>query len=147
VPAIAPDILGCPEIVVEPDLVRGPKVFVAGEPVEPRRGRGRPVYPIPLAGGGEATLTLHGAFLGLRARIGERDYPLEPRLTVLELVVVVLPLVLVSVGGVPGAFMAAMGAMLNLVIVRRPWPLVARLAAAVLVVAGGLALLAILPRG
>ncbi len=145
--AIAPDIAGCPEIVVEPDLLRGPRVLVDGVPVEPRRGRGRPVYPIPLAGGGEAGLTLHGAFLGLRARVGDREYPVEPRLTLLELGVIVLPLVFVSIGGVPGAFMAALGAMTNLIIVRRPWPLAARFAAALLVVGVGLALLLVLPRG
>lgn len=145
--AIAPDLPGCPEIVVEPDLVRGPRVLVGGVLVEPRRGRGRPVYPIPLPGGGEATLTLHGAFLGLRARIGDRDYPVEPRLTLLEIALVVLPLVFVSIGGLPGAFMAALGAMTNLVVVRRPWPLAARVAAALLVVGIGLALLLVLPRG
>jgi hypothetical protein len=147
VAAIAPDIPGCPEIVVEPDLVRGPRVIVGGVAVEPRRGRGRPVYPIPLAGGGEAGLTLHGAFLGLRARIEDREYLVEPRLTVLEIGLVVLPLVFVSIGGLPGAFMAALGAMTNLVVVRRPWPLAARAAAALLVVGTGLALLLVLPRG
>ena len=148
-PAIRPEVAGCPEVVVEPDLVRGPRVLVGGVPVEPRRGRGRPIYPIPLAGGGEAELTLHGAFLGLRARVGDRDYPVEPRLTLLELLLIVLPLAYVTIGGIPGAFLAALGAMLNLVIVRRPWPLLGRVAAALAVVAVGLALVLVLvlPRG
>lgn len=144
---IRPDVSGCPEVVVEPDLVHGPRVLVGGTPIEPRRGRGRPVYPIPLTGGGEAELTLHGAFLGLRAHIDGHVYQVEPRLTVLELALVVLPLVYVTLGGIPGAFLAALGAMLNLVIVRRPWPLPARVVAGLLVVAVGLALVMVLPRG
>ena len=146
-PAIVPDVPGCPEIVVEPDLVRGPRVLVGGEVIEPRRGRGRPVYPIPLQGGGEAGLTLHGAFLGLRARIDDREYQVEPRLTIVEIALVVLPLVFVTIGGIPGAVLAALGAMVNLVVVRRPWPLVARVAVGLTIVAVGVAALAALPRG
>jgi hypothetical protein len=147
VAVIRPEVSGCPAIVVEPDLVRGARVLVDGDPIEPRRGRGRPIYPIPLTGGGEAELTLHGAFLGLRARVDGHEYQVEPRLNVLELALVFLPLVYVSLGGVPGAFLAALAAMVNLVIVRRPWSLPVRVAAALVVLAVGLALVLVLPRG
>jgi hypothetical protein len=133
--AFTPDVPGAPEISVEPDVVRGPRVVVAGTRVRPRRERGRPVYPIPMADGSERLLTLHGAFMGLRARFEEREYPVEPRLTMLELFMVVLPLALVTIQPPLGALAAAVGVMVNLVVMRRPWSLGVRV-----LVAGGVVL-------
>lgn len=142
--AFTPMVPGAPEIVVEPDLLRGPRVLVGGERVLPRRVRGRPTFPIPMADGSERPLTLHGSFLGLRARFEEREYPVERRLTFLELFMVVLPLALLTIAPPVGAVAGAVGVMVNLLLMRRPWPLAARVAAAAAVVAGGYLLVGLL---
>ena len=142
--AFTPEVAGAPEIVVEQDLLRGPRVFVGGQPVAPRRERGRPSYPIRLADGSERPLTLHGAFLGLRARFDGREYPVERRLTWIELFMVVLPLALLTLGPPFGAVVGAVGVMVNLLVVRRPWPLAARILVAAGVVAAGALVLAML---
>jgi len=135
--AFTPAEPGAPEVVVEPDLLRGPRVFVGGERVLPRRQRGRPTFPIPMADGSERPLTLHGAFLGLRARFAEREYQVEPRLSWLELFMVVLPLALLTIAPPAGIIAGSVGVMVNLLIIRRPWPLAGRVAAAVAVVVVG----------
>lgn len=135
--AFTPDVPGAPEITVEPDLVRGPKVIVAGERVMPRRERGRPSYPIPMTDGSERPLTLHNQFMGLRGRFEGREYEVEARLTLLELFMVVLPLALVTLEPPLGALAAAIGVMTNLLIIRRPLPLPVRVALAAAVVLVG----------
>ncbi len=145
--AFTPEVPGAPEIVVEPDMLRGPRVLVGGERVMPRRERGRPSFPIPMADGSLRPLTLHGAFLGLRARFEDREYQIEPRLTWIELFVVVLPLALITLEPPVGALLGAVGVMVNLVVVRRAWPLAARLAAAVGIVAGAFLAIGLLTGG
>jgi hypothetical protein len=135
--AFTPAVPGAPEIVVEPDLLRGPRVLVGGERVLPRRQRGRPTFPISMADGSERPLTLHGAFLGLRARFEEREYEIERRLSWLELFMVVLPLALLTIAPPAGVVAGAVGVMVNLLLMRRPWPLGGRVVAAAAVVAGG----------
>jgi hypothetical protein len=135
--AFTPDVPGAPEISVEPDLVRGPRVTADGNVVSVRRERGRPIYAIPMADGTELPLTLHGQFMGLRARFEGREYPVEARLTTLELFMVVLPLALITLEPPIGALAAAVGVMINLVIIRRPVGLGPRVAAAGLVLLVG----------
>jgi hypothetical protein len=93
-----------------------------------------------MADGTEHQLTLHGAFLGLRARIDEREYPVEPRLTMVELFLVVLPLALVTVEPPLGALVGAVGVMVSLLAMKQPWPILARVAAALGVFGAGAAL-------
>jgi hypothetical protein len=131
--AFTPDVAGAPEITVEPDLVRGPKVSIAGERVMPHRERGRPSYRSRWRRL-ERPLTLHSQFMGLRARFEGREYEVEARLTLLELFMVVLPLALVTLEPPLGALAAAIGVMTNLLIVRRPAPLPVRVALAAAVV-------------
>jgi hypothetical protein len=135
---------GAPEIEVRPDIVRGPKVFVGGVEVAAVRGRGRPYYPIRSTDGGDMPLTLHGAFLGLRARIGDREYPVERRLTFLELFLVVLPLALLTLEPPIGALAGAIGVMTSLVIMKSARPLGVRVLLALLVTVGGAILLVLL---
>jgi hypothetical protein len=141
VAAFTPTIPGAPEVEVRPDIVRGPKVFVEGAEVRPVRERGRPSYPIRLADGSDESLTLHGAFLGLRARIAGREYPIEPRLTFIELFLVVLPLALLTIRPPVGALVGAVGVMVSLLVMKQPWPSVARAAVALAVFAAGVVLL------
>jgi len=142
--SFTPDVPGAPEIVVVPDLVRGPRVLVGGDRVSPRRARGRPFFPIPMADGSERPLTLHGQFMGLRARFEGREYPIESRLTLLELFMVVLPLALVTLEPPIGAMAAASGVMTNLLIIRRPAPLAVRVVLAGTVVAAAYLLVGLL---
>ena len=120
---------GSPEIRVEPDIVRGPRVWADGVPIGVRRERGRPTFPIPMADGSEVPLTLHGSFMGLRARFEGREYEIEPRLRMWELFLVVLPLALLTVAWPVGAFLGALGVMIGLLVIRGPWPAPARAAA------------------
>jgi len=145
--AFTPDARGAPEIVVEPDLVRGPRVLVDGVRVLPRRERGRPFFPIPMADGSERPLTLHGGFMGLRARFEEHEYAVEPRLTLLELFMVVLPLALATIEPPLGAVAAAVGVMTNRLIIRRPAPLLVRIALAAAVVIAAYLLIGLLVGG
>jgi hypothetical protein len=132
---------GSPEITVTPDVVRGPRVSVDGTPVLAKRERGRPFYPIPMADGTERPMTLHGPFMGLRARFDEREYEIEPRLHTLELFLVLLPIGLITLAWPFGALLGAVGVMIALVVMRRPWPFAVR---AVVIVAGFAAALLVL---
>jgi hypothetical protein len=144
VASFTPTMAGAPEIEVRPDILRGPKVFVAGAEVRPSRERGRPTYPIRLGDGSDEPLTLHGAFLGLRARIGGREYEIEPRLTFIELFLVVLPLALLTIRWPLGAIVGAAGVMLCLLVMKQPWPMVARAAVALALFGVGAASLLVL---
>ncbi len=132
--AFRPDVVGSPEIEVEPDIFRGPRVYVDGRPVPARRERGRPFFAIPMADGSERPLRLGGAFLGLRAVFEGREYPIERRLTLWETFLVLLPLAVVtlgvSLGSVGGAALGGLtggiGVGVDLAVVRRPWPLAVR---------------------
>jgi hypothetical protein len=141
---IRPETPGCPPVEVEPDLLRGPRVRVEGALVVPRRERGRPTFPIPLADGTERPLTLHSAFMGLRARIDDREYPVEPRLTLLELLLVVLPLAFLTVLPPIGAILGAAGVMVARLAVRSPYPPAVRLGATAGVSVAGVVILALL---
>lgn len=140
---IRPETPGCPPIEVEPDLFRGPRVRVDGTLVVARRERGRPTYPIPLADGTERLLTLHSPFMGLRARIDDHEYPVEPRLTLVELLLVVLPLAFVTVLPPIGAILGAVGVMVARLAVRAPFPPAIRLGAAAVVSLVGAIVLAV----
>ncbi len=130
-----PVVAGAPEIEVRPDIIRGPRVFVGGTEILATRERGRPRYMIPLADGTERPLILFGSLLGLRGAFDGREYPIEPRLTFFELFLVVLPLALITFGGLAGVVGAGVGTMVNLVVMKRPWPAVGRVLAALAVFA------------
>ncbi len=93
-----PDVEGAPEIEVVPDLLRGPRVLVAGERIAAVREGRRPVYPIRMADGTSRPLRLVGGFLGLRARFEGVDHTIERRLTFWETFLVVLPLAILVIG-------------------------------------------------
>jgi hypothetical protein len=136
-----PDVAGSPEIRVEPDLVRGPRVWADGVPVPRQLERGRPYHPIPMADGSTLPLTLHGSFMGLRARFEGRDFPVEPRLRTWELFLVVLPLALLTVHWPIGALAGAVGVMVVRLVMRAPWPPAARVGVAVGIFAAAAAVL------
>jgi hypothetical protein len=116
---------GSPEIRVEPDLLRGPRVYVDGREVERRRERGRPFWPVTVEGK-ERRILLAGHLTGLRAIVDGADYPIERRLELWELALSFLPLALVTIGGALGGLLGALAVGGNLALMRRPWPPVAR---------------------
>ena len=130
-----PGVPGSPEVVVDNSMLRGVRVTVDGRPIARRRERGRPWWPIPLAGGGEAKLYVTGTITGLRAFIGGEEIMLERRLAWWELLLAFLPLALVSIGGVIGGIVGAIGSLVGLWVMRRPWHAASRVTAALGVVA------------
>ncbi len=93
-----PDVEGAPAIEVVPDPLRGPRVYVAGERIAAVRDRAQRIYPIPMADGTTRSLRLLGGFVSLRARFEGVDHTIEPRLTIWETFLVVLPLAILSLG-------------------------------------------------
>ncbi|HEU4672160.1 MAG TPA: hypothetical protein VFS32_04610 [Candidatus Limnocylindrales bacterium] len=136
---------GSPEITVTPDLLRGPRVSVAGRPVAPEREGIALYWPIRMADGSERRLRLTGQLVGLRAIVDGTEYPIERRLAPWELVLAVLPIGLVpaAVGGA-GLLTGGIATGVSLALFRLPWPTAARVVgwailAVVAAIVGGLA--------
>lgn len=147
------DAPGSPTVEVEPDIFRGPRVYLDGERLAARRERGRPVFAVPLADGSERILTLAGGFLGLRATIGGRTVQIEPRLTLIETFLVVLPIAVVGAGWALGSMAgAAFGGLIGGIgvgiarqMIRFPWPLAVRALGAVAITAVGYVIVGLVP--
>lgn len=141
---------GAPEIAVTPDPFRRPMISVDGRVIGVRRERGRPFYPIPMADGSEAPLTVYGSLLGLRARFEGREYPVERRLTWLELFLVILPIAALTIAAsrsaiVIGIGLAVAGYVINVVIVKSALPGPARIGLAILVALAAIAVALVAP--
>jgi hypothetical protein len=139
-----PDVPGAPEIEVVPDVLRGSRVYVAGRRIALRHDRGA-AFAIPMADGTERPLRLAGGFLGLRATFDGVVYPVEPRLSLWETFLVVLPLAILGLGleaptlagSAVAAVVAGAGVGLALIVVRTSWPAWLRSVAAIGVTAVG----------
>jgi hypothetical protein len=119
-----------PEITVENDVLRGPRVFTDGQLVPRRRERGRPVWPIPMSDGSVRQLFLVGQFVGLRAIVDGHEYPIERRLAPWELLLAVLPIGLITVlVGAAGILTGGVVTGLTFPLLRQPWPVVLRIGA------------------
>jgi hypothetical protein len=121
---------GSPEITVENDVLRGPRVLADGQPIPRQRQRGRPVWPIPMSDGSVRQLFLVGQFIGLRALVAGREYPVERRLQPWELLLAVLPIGLVTLlVGAAGILTGGIATGLTFPLFRQPWPVAARIGA------------------
>lgn len=125
-----------PEIAVENSHITPLKVFVDGVRQPRLRRGGRPTWEIATLEGITHRISFRGTMTGLRAVVDDtQTIELERRLTVWELVLVVLPIGLIGlgpnffVGGLVGLF----GVIVNLELVRRPWLPVVRVAAMLVV--------------
>lgn len=117
-----------PEIVVVVGLLKIPEVFVDGKLVARVRERGRTFWPIPIRGGGEKRLYIRNSLTGLRAAVEGTVIPLERQLSYWEVIVSLLPFGLVGLG-IAGGAVGIVASAVNLRLMRRPWPTVARLLA------------------
>jgi hypothetical protein len=134
-----PDVPGAPELEVIPDILRGNRVYAGGTRLSMTRDAGRPAFPIPMADGTVRQLRLFGGFLGLRAVFEGVDYPVEPRLSLWETFLVVLPLAILALGldapslagTAVAALVAAIAVGVALVVVRADRPAWLRTLAAI----------------
>ena len=139
---------GSPEISVDNSQLTGLRVSIDGQRVPRLRERGRPAWLVPMADGSTRRLSFAGAFIGLHAIVdGGPTIELERRLTLWELFLAVLPTSLLGLTGVAGGIVGLVAILVNLVILRRPWPAIVRALgtlasfAVALVVSYGIALL------
>lgn len=129
---------GSPEITVIPDLFRGPRVEVDGQPVPRAREAVRLYWPVRMADGSVRRLFLAGQLTGLRAIVDGREYPIERRLRGWEVVLAVVPIGLVPfLVGALGLLTGGVATGLSFALFRFERPLAVRLAvwAALLVAA------------
>jgi hypothetical protein len=125
-----------PEITVERDLLRGPRVEVDGRPVPRRREGPRIYWPIEYADGSEHRLAIAGQLTGLRAVVDGVEHRLEPPLAGWELGLTFAPIVLLAVLlGSVGALLGGLVTGLSFGLFRAPWPAGARIAVWVILVA------------
>lgn len=120
---------GSPEIMVDNSQVTGLRVSIDGQRAPRLRERGRPAWRVPMADGSERRIWFAGAFTGLRAIVDDGSMiELERRLSIWELVLAVLPFGLLGLTGIAGGVVGLIAILVNLRILRAPWPLVARIA-------------------
>jgi hypothetical protein len=130
---------GSPEITVDHSQLTGLHVLVDGRSLDRLREAGRPAWRIPLSDGSTRRVAFGGQLTGLQAILEDgRTIQIERRLAAWELILAVLPFGLLGLTGISGGLLGLIAVLANLRILRLPWPLVARICAAVgtLLVAG-----------
>ena len=130
---------GSPEIVVDQSQLTGLSVSAGGERLPRLRERGAPSWQIPMADGTTRRISIGGQMRGLQAVVeGDGIIDLERRLALWELILAVLPFGLLGLTGIPGGVFGLLAVLANLRILRLPWPVSARVLAALgtLVLAG-----------
>ncbi len=117
-----------PEIVVDQSQLKGLRVY-ADEARLPRlREGGAPSWRIPMLDGTTRRVSITGQMRGLQAIVeGDGVIQLERRLSLWELILAVLPFGLLGVTGIPGGILGLIAVLVNLRILRLPWPLPLRI--------------------
>jgi hypothetical protein len=105
-----------PEIIIRPTLF-GMRVLVDGAPVQPR-GLFRKIYAIPLPDGTVRELSVVSSPRGLRATADGVTTAIGPQQSVLEFVLALLPIGLVTTGGLIGGVIGGAAVGVNLGIAR-----------------------------
>jgi hypothetical protein len=123
---------GSPEIVVDQSELTGLSVFADGERLARLRERGAPSWLIPMADGTTRRIAIGGQMRGLEVIVdGATTIPLERRLAFWELILAVLPFGLLGVTGIVGGILGLVAVLVNLRILRLPWPVAGRVLASV----------------
>ncbi len=130
---------GSPEIVVDQSQLTGLSVSANGERLPRLRERGAPSWQVPMTDGTTRRISIGGQLRGLQAVVeGDGIIHLERRLALWELILAVLPFGLLGVTGIPGGVIGLIAILVNLRILRLPWPMPVRVLATLgtLVLAG-----------
>jgi len=123
---------GSPDIEVDNSQFTGLKVWIDGVRQPRLRVRGRPTWAVPMADGSSHRVTFSGTMTGLRAVVDDDQViQIERRLSLWELVLLVLPISLVGLTGIVGGVCGVVAIVANLRLLRMPWPTPVRIAAAV----------------
>jgi hypothetical protein len=128
-----------PEIVVDQSQLTGLGVYIDGARLSRLRERGAPSWQIPMADGSTRRISIGGQMRGLQVVIeGDGIIQLERRLALWELILAVLPFGLLGLTGIPGGVLGLIAILVNLRVLRLPWPLPVRVLATMgtLVLAG-----------
>ena len=121
---------GSPEIVVDQSQLTGLSVYADGVRLSRLRERGAPSWRIPMPDGTTRRVSIGGQMRGLQAIVeGDGVIQLERRLSLWELILAVLPFGLLGVTGIPGGILGLIAVLVNLHILRLPWPLPLRIVA------------------
>ena len=121
---------GSPEITVDHSQLTGLRVSVAGERLPRLRQGGRPAFTIPMADGTTRQISIGGQLTGLQVYVDDgTTIALERKLSLWELVLVVLPIGLLGVAGLAGGLTGLIAIGANLRLVRMPWSPVVRVVA------------------
>ena len=134
-----PDTQGT-EVAIRTSIWKVPQVFHDGAPL-PRQRRGGP-FVLALADGSQRILRVRGT-LNLSLEVDDRKYPLERRLTTIELIFVALPAVLAIpgfTGGALGFVLGIAGVLNNVRLARRDAPALARVATLIAATVGYIAI-------
>ncbi|MDP9483751.1 MAG: hypothetical protein M3P84_11090 [Chloroflexota bacterium] len=130
---------GSPEIVVDQSQLTGLSVSVEGARLARLRERGVPSWQIPMADGTTRRISIGGQLRGLHVIVEDDGIiSLERRLALWELLFAVLPFGLLGLTGIPGGVLGLVAILVNLRVLRLPWPLPLRILATLvtLVLAG-----------
>ena len=124
---------GSPEITVDNSQLTGLSVYLDGEKISRLRERGRPAWTIPMADRSTRRVSFGGRLTGLQAIIddGATTIELERRLRLWEIILAFVPFGLLGLTGVAGGICGLAAIVVNLQLVRMPWPTAARIAAMV----------------
>jgi hypothetical protein len=121
---------GSPEITVNNSQLTGLSVYIDGEPIPRLRERGRPAWRIRLDDGTFRRVSFGGRVTGLQAIVDDGKtttvIELERRLALWEVVLAFVPFGLLGVTGVIGGICGLIAIVVNLQIVRMPWPTAVR---------------------
>jgi hypothetical protein len=119
---------GSPEISVDHSQITGLRVYVDGDQIPRLREPGRPAWRIPMADRTTRRVSFGGLLTGLQAIVddGATTIELERRLALWEIILAFVPFGLLGLTGVAGGICGLVAIVVNLRIVRLPWPIAAR---------------------
>lgn len=123
-----------PDITIRRSALGGITVL-AGAVKLRSRSRLTPTYAVPMPDGSTRILRIAGQWTGLKAVVDGVETRLEAPIPAWATVLTILPLGLTTVGGLLGGLFGGVAAVVNMWVVRRPWPTAARLVAMLVVVA------------
>lgn len=121
-----------PSITIRRSALGGVTVLADGVKLRSPRGLS-PAYAVPMLDGSTRILRITGQWTGLKALVDGVETRLEAPIPIWAVALTLLPLGLVVMGGLIGGLVAGVATVINMWVVRRPWPPVVRLVAMLVV--------------